>query len=94
MSDPELVAEILSQILEASKRIERRFSTIKNPNDFLTSDDGIDKLDGICMMLIAIGESLKNLDKVTGGALLAAHKEIDWKGPKVFVTSSVTTILI
>ena len=34
------------------------------------------------MMLIAIGESLKNLDKVTNGNLLAAHPEVDWKGAK------------
>ena len=34
------------------------------------------------MMLITIGESLKNLDKVTNGSLLAAHPEVDWKGAK------------
>lgn len=34
------------------------------------------------MMLIAIDESLKNLDKVTGGMLLVTHPEVDWKGAK------------
>ncbi len=34
------------------------------------------------MMLIAIGESLKNLDKVTSGKLLVLHPEVDWKGAK------------
>ena len=29
-----------------------------------------------------IGESLKNLDKVTGGRLLSKYSEIDWKGAK------------
>ena len=82
MSDPELVREILSQILEATGRIERRFAPIHSPDDFLASEDGIDKLDGICMMLIAIGESLKNLDKVTSGQLLQMHPEVDWKGAK------------
>lgn len=82
MSDPELIAEILAQILEAAGRIERRFLSIQSPDDFLASEDGIDKLDGICMMLIAIGENLKNLDKVTGGQLLSEHPEIDWKGAK------------
>ena len=33
-------------------------------------------------MLIAIGESLKNLDKITGGSLLAKYPEVDWKGAK------------
>ena len=82
MSDPELVHEILSQILEAIGRIERRFEPIHTSDDFLASDDGVDRLDGICMMLIAIGESLKNLDKVTNGQLLRLHPEIDWKGAK------------
>ena len=45
MYDRELVSEILSQILEASNRIERRFSSISSPDDFLASEDGIDKLD-------------------------------------------------
>lgn len=82
MFDPELVHEILSQIIEASGRVERRFTSIQSPDDFLESEDGVDKLDGICMMLIAIGENLKNLDKVTHSQLLARHPEVDWKGAK------------
>lgn len=34
------------------------------------------------MMLIAIGESLKYLDKLTNGSLLVRYPEIDWKGAK------------
>jgi len=82
MSDRELVREILSQILDAVGRIERRFASIGSPDDFYSSEEGIDKLDGICMMLIAIGESLKNLDKVTDGSLFSRHPEVDWKGAK------------
>lgn len=82
MFDTELVDEILSQILTAAHRIERRSKDIFAPDDFLISDAGIDKLDAICMMLIAIGESLKNLDKVTDGKLLVRFPEVDWKGAK------------
>jgi len=82
MSDSELLYEILSQILEAGSRIERRFVSINSPDDFLANEDGIDKLDGICMMLIAIGENLKNLDKVSGGMMLSACPEVDWRGAK------------
>ena len=82
MSDRELVREILSQILDAVGRIERRFASIGSPDDFFLSEEGIDKLDGICMMLIAIGESLKNLDKVTNGSLFSRYPEVDWKGAK------------
>jgi uncharacterized protein with HEPN domain len=82
MFDRELVNEILNQILEATDRIARRSVAINSADDFLATDAGIDKLDGICMMLIAIGESLKNLDKITDGKLLASHQEVDWKGAK------------
>ncbi len=82
MSDFALVREILSQILEAARRVERRFVTIQSPDDFLAGDEGLDKLDAICMMLIAIGESLKNLDKITDGTLLLKYPDVDWKGAK------------
>ncbi len=82
MFDRELINEILNQILEATGRIERRSAAINSPDDFLATESGIDKLDGICMMLIALGESLKNLDKITNGTLLTSHPEIDWKGAK------------
>jgi uncharacterized protein with HEPN domain len=82
MYDAELVYEILHQMLEAGRRIERRFLTIRTPDDFLADDDGLDRLDAICMMLIAIGESLKSLDKLTAGELLAQYPDVDWKGAK------------
>ena len=34
------------------------------------------------MLLITIGESLKNLDKVTNGELLPEYPEIEWKKVK------------
>ena len=82
MFDRELAKEIIRQTLTAANRIERRFKGVKNSDDFLLSETGIDKLDAICMMLIAIGENLKNLDKVTGCKLLAQYPEVDWKGAK------------
>jgi hypothetical protein len=40
----------------------------------------MEKLDGICTKLIAIGEGLKNIDKVTNNSLLPNYSEINWKG--------------
>jgi uncharacterized protein with HEPN domain len=51
-------------------------------DDFTNSQEGMEKLDSICMQLIAIGESLKNIDKITNNALLNKYPEIDWKGAK------------
>jgi uncharacterized protein with HEPN domain len=39
----------------------------------------MEKLDSICMQLIAIGESLKNFDKVTSKKVLSKYPEINWK---------------
>lgn len=44
MCDTQLVGEILSQILTAIGRIERRFSDISCPEDLISSDEGIDRL--------------------------------------------------
>lgn len=32
------------------------------------------------MLLIALGESIKGVDKLTGKQLLCQHPEVDWKG--------------
>jgi hypothetical protein len=37
---------------------------IRSPDDFLNSNDGLDRMDGIAMMLIAIGENIKKIDKI------------------------------
>ena len=52
---------------------------VTSPDDFLDSDEGLEKLDAICMQFIALGESLKNLDKVTTGQLLSHYPQIEWK---------------
>lgn len=79
MSDTQLVVEILSQILESTERILLRFKPVSSVSFFLDSEEGLEKLDAICMQLITIGESLKNLDKVAGPELLTRYPQIDWK---------------
>jgi uncharacterized protein with HEPN domain len=69
-------------MLEAIQKIIYRFGQIEEVSDFTNSQFGMEKLDSICMLLIAIGESLKNIDKITGKALLQEYPEIDWKGAK------------
>lgn len=81
MFDAELVKEILGQILIATDRIQQRFATIRQPGDFTDSEEGLMRLDGIGMMLITIGESLKNLDKRAADMLLR-YPQVDWIGAK------------
>jgi uncharacterized protein with HEPN domain len=84
MYDKELVRTILGQIAEAINKIDARTKHLKSASDFTDSPEGMEKLDGLCMLFIAIGESLKNIDKITGGALLSKYPEIDWAGAKGF----------
>ena len=53
---------------------------IRSVNDYLTSPSGMEKLDAACMVLIALGESVKTLDKLTEKELLLTYPSIDWKG--------------
>jgi len=82
MYDKELVLEVLRQIRTASQTILDRFKSVKTVSDFTDSPAGREKLDSICMLLIAIGESLKKLDKITEGSLLPKYSQIDWKKAK------------
>ncbi len=82
MYDISLVKEILLQILNASKIVSERFEVVKNVSYFTDTPEGMEKLDGLCMQLIAIGESLKNIDKITHKTLLQKYPQVDWKGAK------------
>jgi len=80
MFDKDLVLSILAQIDDALEKIASRAARIRSADDFTGSPAGMEKLDSICMLFMAIGEALKNIDKITGGALLSQYPEIDWKG--------------
>ena len=80
MYDAELLVDRLRTLLEAIERIPRRFAHIAAPDDFHASDAGIDRMDAICMILIAAGEELKNIDRKTEGKLLSRYPDVMWRG--------------
>jgi len=82
MSDWSLVMDRLDNVLEALEKILRRFSHVHSVDDFLLREAGMERLDGICMLLIAIGEAFKQIDRSTDGKLLARYPEINWAGVK------------
>jgi uncharacterized protein with HEPN domain len=82
MCDRSLILDQIDQVEEAIRRIERRFHGISSAADFVADDAGLDRLDAIAMMLIAIGESIKRIDKATSGSLLERFPEIHWPGIK------------
>lgn len=74
-----LIWHTLSQLELAINRLQERTKNILSVDAFLTSPVGMEKLDAACMVLIAIGESIKNLDKVSEGKLLSTYPSIPWK---------------
>lgn len=82
MYDKSLIIEILLQIENAIKITLKRFEVVDCVNYFTDTPEGMEKLDSICMQLIAIGESLKNIDKITDKELLIQYPQVDWKGAK------------
>jgi uncharacterized protein with HEPN domain len=78
MCDRSLLFELLLELEEAIRRIERRFTRIQKADDFIADDDGLDRLDGISMMLIAISENIRRLDRLMGESLANRYPEIPW----------------
>ena len=76
----EMALGCLKDIQKALALIEDRSAIVTHVNDFLCSPEGMLRLDALCMNLIALGESVKNLDKITNGELLTLYPETYWKG--------------
>ena len=75
-----LVASCLSQIQSLLDTITDRTQHVCGVDDFLSSPNGMILLDAVCMNLIALGEAVKNLDKVSNGELLPRYNQIQWGG--------------
>ena len=80
MFDKELALDSVQKIKAMLGLIVERTSVVETPNDFLCSPEGMLRLDAICMNLIALGETVKGLDKLTEGKLLNNYPDVYWKG--------------
>jgi uncharacterized protein with HEPN domain len=80
MYDRDLVLSILVQIEEALRKISEPSERFKNADEFTSSSSGMEALDSICMLFIAVGEAVKNIDKNTESTLLSQYPNVDWKG--------------
>lgn len=75
----QMVYETLKNIETAITRLQERTVQIHSVDDFLLSPFGMEKLDAACMVIIALGEAVKTLDKLTNKELLPTYPSIDWK---------------
>ncbi|HMT11631.1 MAG TPA: DUF86 domain-containing protein [Ignavibacteria bacterium] len=67
----------LEFVLECIDIILERFSSINEPDDFMTSPIGVTKLDSIAMRLQTIGESIKKIEKYNP-RIFDKRKEVNW----------------
>ena len=74
-----MVYETLKNIDTAITRLQERTVQIHSADDFVLSPCGMEKLDAACMVIIALGEAVKTLDKLTNKELLPTYPSIDWK---------------
>ena len=74
-----MVLETLDKIDTAINRLQERTMQIHSADDFLSSPVGIEKLDAACMVIIALGEAVKTLDKLSDKKLLPTYPSIEWK---------------
>ena len=80
MHDEELLYYSLKRIASTIERIIDNSRAIDDSQYYLLSPTGMERLESTCMLLLAIGESIKGIDKMTQKQLLSNYPEVDWKG--------------
>ena len=80
MHDEELLYYSLKRIASTIERIINNSKTIDDSQYYVLSPAGMERLESTCMLLLAIGESIKGFDKMTQKQLLPNYPEVDWKG--------------
>lgn len=75
----EIVIDALEQIKSAIENLLSWNEGIDDMNTLLMSPGGMQDLAGNCMLIMAIAEGFKKIDKMTDGQLLVIRPEIPWK---------------
>ena len=77
-----IVEDLLKQIRESIHNLELWNAPLMDVNELLASPDGMKTLAADCMLIEAIGESIKRVDERTHQQLLPLRPEIPWKAVK------------
>ena len=75
----EIILALFKQIEESILLLFQWNQEVKDANDYLLSPEGMKNLAASCMLIEAIGESVKKIDRRTDGQLLPLRPEIPWK---------------
>ena len=80
MCKSQIIESLLKKIFQTVERILANSETITSHSFYLLTPSGMERLESTCMLLIAIGEGVKGVDKLTDKKLLSFYPEMDWKG--------------
>lgn len=80
MRDEELLYYSLKRIAATLERIIENSKNIDDSQYYVLSPAGMERLESSCMLILAIGESVKGIDKMTQKKFLPNYPEVDWKG--------------
>ena len=75
----EIILALFKQIEESILLLFQWNQDVRDANDYLLSPEGMKNLAASCMLIEAIGESVKKIDRRTDGQLLPLRPEIPWK---------------
>ena len=75
----EIILGAFQQIEKSILLLQQWNVNVVNEDDYLFSPDGMKNLAATCMLIEAIGETIKKIDKKTNGTLLVLRPEIPWK---------------
>lgn len=73
------ILSVLHQIRDAILQLENWNKNVNSSDDYYCSPDGMKNLAASCMLIEAIGESIKQIDKLTDGKMLMERPEIPWR---------------
>lgn len=76
----ERILHLLSKVEQTLERIIEKSASIDSYHFYYLTPSGMERLESTCMLLIAISESIKGIDKPTNKQLLPKYTSIDWKG--------------
>ena len=73
------IAGTLLQIKKAIEQLQDWNKDIQNVDDYYSTPEGMKNLAASCMLIEAIGEGVKQIDKLTQSRLLDKRPEIPWQ---------------
>lgn len=75
----EIILSLFKQIDDSILLLMKWNQEVNGADDYLLSPEGMKNLAASCMLIEAIGESVKKIDRKTDGLLLPLRPEIPWK---------------